>query len=429
MRGRGDKSDPEQAEAGVQQTAWSLVPPRVRRLIYLTSFSSVAYGYLIIAITAYLPEAGMSSGDVGLLIGVNGLVFVVSAIPIGLLADKKGRKNIFLLGLLGIPPSIMVYAFTDDLGLLLIAAAVAGVCEGAFASSWNALIADMTTVGNRTQAFSISFIVGAASFGIGFALPFMFPPIQSWLGITSEEIHSYAFILVAFLSALSPALLWPVLRNYREELKPRIGFVRGRSTGILLKFSGVNSLLGLGAGFIIPLIPTWMLLKFGVTDTWSGPLLAASNISIGFAAIASTRLAARFGMVKAVVLTQGTATIFMLSLAFVPGAVMAAGIYLVRGALMNMDVPILDSMLMGIVTKEERGFASALNSLMWRLPNSITTVVGGEMLERGEYELPFYVATGFYTVSIVLFYKIFRNVKVRDDDVPDNGTDTTVTQG
>ena len=106
---------------------FSSVPSEVRRLVYLTSFSSVAYGYLIIAITAYLPEMGLSSGDVGLLIGVNGLVFVLSAIPIGLLSDRKGRKNIFLLGLSGIPFSILVYAFTSDLGPLLIAAAAAGV--------------------------------------------------------------------------------------------------------------------------------------------------------------------------------------------------------------------------------------------------------------------------------------------------------------
>ena len=388
----------------------------MRRLVYLTSFSSVAYGYLIIAITAYLPEIGLGSGDVGLLIAVNGLVFVLSAIPIGLLSDRRGRKNIFLLGMVGIPPSILVYAFTTDLSHLLIAAAAAGVCEGAFASSWNALIADMTTNENRVQAFSLSFIVGNASFGIGFALPFLFPAIQTWTGMDSEEIHNWAFILVAGLAALSPLLLWSLLRDYKEKLKPRASFIRGKSTGILLKFSGVNSLLGLGAGFIIPLIPTWMLLKFGVTDAWSGPLLAASNITIGLAAILSSRLAARLGMVKAIVLAQGSATIFMLALAWVPGAGMAAGVYLIRGALMNMDVPILDSLLMGIVTKEERGFASALNSLGWRLPNSISTYIGGELLEDGEYELPFYIASAFYAVSIILFYTLFKNVKLRKEE-------------
>ena len=105
----------------------------------------------------------------------------------------------------------------------------------------------------------------------------------------------------------------------------------------------------------------------------------------------------------------------MLSLAFMPGAVLAAGMYLVRAALMNMAVPLLDSYLMGIVTKEERGFASALNSLIWRLPNSVSTIVGGWLLNEGEYELPFFIATAFYAVGIGLFFKMFKGVKPRDD--------------
>ncbi len=398
-----------------RRLGFSTVPARVKWLVYLTTFSSLAYGYIIIAITAYLPEMGMSSGEVGLLIGVNGLVFVVSAIPIGLLADRHGRKTIFMLGMIGIPPSILVYAFTTELVPLLIATAIAGVCEGGFASTWNALIADQTTTRNRNQAFSLSFIVGNASFGIGMALPFVFPAIQSWAGITSEEIHNYAFMLMAGIATLSPITLWPLLRDYEEELKPREGFVKGQSTKILLKFSGVNSLIGLGAGFIIPLIPTWLLLKFGVTDAWSGPLLAMSNITIGLAAIFSTRLAASRGMVRAIVTTQAVSTVFMLSLAFAPGAMMAAGLYLVRAALMNMSVPLLDSFLMGIITKEERGFASALNSLIWRLPNSASTVVGGWLLDREEYELPFYIAAGFYAAGITLFYRVFKDVKPKED--------------
>lgn len=398
-----------------RHSGFKSVPSGVKWLVYLTSFSGLAYGYLIIAITAYLPEVGLSSGDVGLLIGVNGLVFVVSAIPIGILADRRGRKTIFMLGLLGIPPSILVYAFTTELSLLLVAASIAGVCEGGFASTWNALIADQTTTRNRNAAFSLSFVVGTASFGMGFAVPFLFPPIQGWIGLTSEEIHNYTFMLMAGLAALSPALLWPLIRDYKEEMKPRSGFVRGQSTGIVLKFSGINSLIGLGAGFIIPLIPTWLLLKFGVTDAWSGPLLAVSSITIGLAAILSTRLANSYGMVRAIVLTQAMSTFFMLSLAFVPGAILAAGMYLVRAALMNMAVPLLDSFLMGIITKEERGFASALNSLVWRLPNSASTIVGGKMLEDGEYELPFYIATVLYAAGIILFFHYFRDIRPKDD--------------
>jgi len=66
---------------------------------------------------------------------------------------------------------------------------------------------------------------------------------------------------------------------------------------------------------------------------------------------------------------------------------------------------------MSIISPEERGLASAINSIVWRLPNSITTIIGGILLENGQLTLPFMIAAGFYVVSIVLLYATFRNVK------------------
>jgi predicted MFS family arabinose efflux permease len=183
-----------------------------------------------------------------------------------------------------------------------------------------------------------------------------------------------------------------------------------RNLGLLLKFSGINGLIGLGAGFIIPLIPTWLFLKFAMTDAFSGPLLAVSSLVMGVAAFGSPVLAKRWGPIVAIVTTQAASIFFMLSLAFVPDPFLAGALYTVRAALMNMGIPILDSYLMSIITPEERGFASALNSIIWRLPNSVSTVVGGVLLAAGEFQLPFFLATGLYSVAIVLFYAVFRNV-------------------
>ena len=68
---------------------------------------------------------------------------------------------------------------------------------------------------------------------------------------------------------------------------------------------------------------------------------------------------------------------------------------------------------MGLVPTEQRGLASAINSVVWRLPNSITTVLGGIILAMGNYMLPFELATLFYVVSILSFYTLFRNFKTR----------------
>ena len=167
----------------------------------------------------------------------------------------------------------------------------------------------------------------------------------------------------------------------------------------------------LGAGLIIPLVPTWLWLKYGVPDTYSGPMLALVGITIGLAALLSARLGRKYGSVRAIVLCQATSTIFMVMIPLVPGAALAASVYVVRAILMNMAGPLADSYLMSIISKEERGLASAINSIVWRLPNSVTTFVGGALLAAGIFDLPFFLAGLLYIIAIMSFFVLFRNVK------------------
>jgi len=75
-----------------------------------------------------------------------------------------------------------------------------------------------------------------------------------------------------------------------------------------------------------------------------------------------------------------------------------------------MSAPIGDSFLMGIVAPEQRGLASAVNSIIWRLPNSVTTILGGILMAGGYLDIPIFLATAFYLASISSFYIVFRNV-------------------
>ena len=118
------------------------------------------------------------------------------------------------------------------------------------------------------------------------------------------------------------------------------------------------------------------------------------------------------------VLTQGFSTLFMLAIPFMPGAIWAGAVYLIRAAMMNMAGPIMDSYLMGIVDREDRGLASAINSIVWRVPNSVTTVIGGTLLAAGFFALPFILAAGIYLSAVTAFWFNFRNVKVYDEAAP-----------
>jgi len=390
---------------------FSEIPAKAKWLIYLTSFSAIGFGYLIITVTAYYPKLGFDVSDIGLIVAVSGAASVLTAIPMGIYADRHGRKLLFIFGLFSIPPMLLVFAFTTDVTFLLIAAIGAGIGEGAFMACWNALIADMTPPENRTAAFSLSFIVNSAASALGFLLPVAFPYIESSFNVDALTVHSAFFVIVAVVALVSPVSLSLLLRGYREVITPGRKLTRGKHLGTVLKFSGCSSLIGLGAGFIIPLIPTWLFLKWDVQESASGPLLALANLLMALAAMVNTSLAVRYGPVKAIVLTQGIATILMFTLAYASNELLAGVIYLFRAALMNMASPIADSYLMGIISPEERGFASSLNAIVWRLPNNVSTVIGGQLLDAGNFYMPFFLATSFYGISTTAFFVLFRKVK------------------
>ncbi len=398
------------------------IPRRVRWLILSLSFSNLGVGYLIVLVTAYLPQIGFNSGFVGLIIGIFGLVPVAAGIPLGILSDRRGRKWILILGSIGVPAGLIFFGtFAGGVSFaipyFLIGTMILGLAEAAELTTWNAIIADQTDASNRDSAFSLSFIVSSVSIGIGSAIPLVFPTLQSFVSVDSPTIH-LDFILIFFaISLVTPILVIFWLKGYSDRVSPKVKSGSQKSTEtkdpgalrFLLKFSAINSLIGLGAGFVIPLIPTWLFLKFSVPDTYSGPMLAVSNITMALSALASPRLSRRYGLVNSIVMTEGFSTIFMFSLAFIPNAGAAAGIYIVRASLMNMASPLADSFLMGNLSSDRRGLASAINSIIWRLPNSASTIVGGFIMQQGNYTLPFFLATTFYVTSIILFYFNFRN--------------------
>src|SRR6266702_2095651 len=309
----------------------SKIPRKLKWLIVALVFNNVAIGYLLVYLTAFFPELNISAGIVGLLLGLEGAMVLLS-IPLGILSDRKGRKKLLLTGTSLVPLPIIMIALTVNVTLLVVAAIILGIAESAALSTWNAIIADQTSLENRDASFSLSFILGNGGVAFGFLLPTFIPAIQSLTGLNSITVHQDLLVLVGLVSAITPVWLFRILRGYKETPNPS-KLIRGKNFPTLLKFSGINSLIGLGAGFII------------------------------------------------------------------------------RAALMNMSVPLQDSYLMGIMSQEERGLASSINTVVWRIPNSITTVIGGLILATGRFDIPFYLAAVFYVISISLFYTQFKNIR------------------
>jgi len=385
----------------------SRVPPTATMLILSFVPVFLGLGFLYIVLGAWIVTVGFTAEQAGLLIAAQGIAVVLTSIPLGIVSDVYGRKHLLILGNLAGAAALLVFAITTNFLYLISASVVMGFAEGASVTTWNALLADLTDNSNRNRVFSLSFIMINVTTGIGLVLPGAFPALESLTGLTNYTIHRETLLILGLASFISPLMFYILLRNHRETHNPERRWSGLANKGTLARLGFVASTIGFGAGFIIPLVGAWFYYRFNVSDSYSGPILAFSNILIGFSGYASPRLATRFGQMRAIILTTGSSMLFMLSMAFIPIFALAAGVYIVRAALMNMAGPLIDSFSMSIFPAEQRGLVSALSNITFRLPNSLSTYFGGLILGLGLLQLPFFIASAFYIVGLAGFYIFF----------------------
>jgi MFS family permease len=387
-------------------------------LIYASIMPSVAYGLIFTDISYFLTTVqGLPADFTGIVISSMGISTFVASIFLGIAADIYGRKKLLIVGNVLASVILVVLALTTNPILLLAAAIFEGISEAAFLASSNALLADKAENEKRTSVFSLYGFVQSIGFGLGsFAIPSVI--VFELVGFTHKESHVLLYVFIAILSAVSTLIMLKVSESKRlkkteagiMDLLPR------KSKGVLLKYVLTGAIVAFGAGMVVPLMTLWFNLQYGISDTISAPILAVSSILIGLAILVAPRLATRFGLVKAIVITQAASTLFMFFVPFSPNYALAGFVYNMRALLMNMASPLSQSMIMGLVAEDERGAASGISGALWRLPNALSTFIGAWLMGIGLLAEPFFLATLFYIVSIMLFWYYFRKVKMPEEE-------------
>jgi predicted MFS family arabinose efflux permease len=65
---------------------------------------------------------------------------------------------------------------------------------------------------------------------------------------------------------------------------------------------------------------------------------------------------------------------------------------------------------MEVVPERDHAVTNSLLSVAWFLSWSISTDIGGALIERRGYEEPLLIAAGLYVAASVLYWIFFRNV-------------------
>lgn len=392
------------------------IPREAKYLIYAGFLPSLAFGMFYIDISYFLTNVqGLSGILMGSLITVMGVSMVAASIPLGIAADRYGRRKTIIVGNVLASLVIAIFALTVDPVFLVFAAVAEGISEAAFTASSGALMAEKAGNEKRTTAFSLSFFVSNIGFGLGsFAVLLVF--VFEACGITNRDAHVILYLIMAALSLASTLFILKVSESTTLHRGAGLnGMLPRKSWKVMTKYILAGGVVAFGAGMVVPLMTYWLGLMYGVPDAVSGPILGVSSLLMGLTTLAVPVLAKRVGVVNAIVLTQGLSTVFMFATPFSGNYLVASGVYIVRSFLMNMSNPLQQSLIMGLVSPEERGAASGISGALWRLPNSISTSIGAGLMQAGRLAEPFYYATALYVLSIAYFWFAFGRVRLPEE--------------
>ncbi len=395
---------------------YSKIPREAKLLVYLNFVPSIAIGFIYTDLSYFLTKAeALSAFWSGATITTMGATLVVASIPLGILADRYGRRKMVVLGNLCASLSLIGFALTNDISLILLTAVLEGTGEAAFAVSVGALLADKAGDSSRTSAFSLLAFTGWTAASLGSFLIASVAALTG-LGLSELQAHVALFIAVGVLSLSVTPFVFKIGESSRQAPKEgKRGILPRKSGRILAKYSVYSVMIALGAGLFVPLMTLWFSKAYGVSDSLSGPVLGVTSALTAVAVFLSPRLARRAGTVKAIVMTQAGSMLFMVAVPVSPDFGVAATLYAVRVFMMNLSNPLTQSLIMGLVAPDERGMASGISASLWRLPNSFTTLVGASFIGAGLLALPFYIATVLYAVGITLLWVLFRNAKLPEE--------------
>jgi len=190
-----------------------------------------------------------------------------------------------------------------------------------------------------------------------------------------------------------------------------------RSRNIVLKLSSLFALDSFAGGFVVQSFAAyWFYLRFGVEPDTLGAIFFWANIFAGVSALLASRIAARIGLVRTMVVTHLPSNVLLILVPLMPNLSLAVFVLLLRFSISQMDVPTRQSYIMAVVPPEERSAAGGFTGVARTTGAAVSPLLAGFMFARPSWiNMPFFIAGGLKILYDLLLYKEFVTVRPPED--------------
>ncbi len=397
---------------GSYRSALRSFPGNARRYLLTAALQNVGYGVIGTVFAIHLKDRGFSEAVVGDVEGA--LAFAAAAICLLLppLVGTLGYRRLMMVAAISLGAARAAQAFAPSalgivgLGLLF------GVGDGIMQTLSTAFMSE-NGGRRRTALFTADFIarVSAMFAGslIGGGLPMWLRPM-----IGSAEAFRVTIVVAAALMVLSaipaagirePEAATRGLRAWFTTLK---GF---RSWDRLRRLLVPEMLISFGAGLVMPFVAIYLKHQLGATVGQVGIIQAASSVTMAVGALATPYLARRLGLAGTVVLTELASLPFLVAIPLSSSLPVVAGLFLVRGALMNMSWPVYNQLSMEGLPAADKPLVAGWVRFGWSIAWLGGSALGGRLMQHS-YTIPWLVTAVLYAMGALATYLLLRRVVV-----------------
>ena len=391
-------------------------------LLFITRIARMfAYGFLSVVLALYLSEAGLSEGEIGIMLSLTLVGDAAITLWITTTADRIGRRKMLVLGAGLMVLSGGVFVLTQN-PIYLTIAAIFGVISpsgneiGPFLSIEQAGLAQLVSDRNRTKTFAWYNLVGSFATATGaLAGGWLATLLQSngMKSITSYQIVLAGYAIAGILLALCFLRLSSTV-EVTEQAKPQkriLGLHKSRK--IVFKLSALFSLDAFAGGLIVQsMMAYWFHVKFGVEVGVIGSIFFGANILAGISALLAAPLAKKIGLINTMVFTHIPSNILLIMVPLMPNLQLAIIVLLARFSISQMDVPARQSYTMAVVDPDERSAASGVTAIARSAGAAISPTLTGFFLGiPGLLSLPFFLCGGLKIIYDLLLFREFNAVK------------------
>lgn len=402
-------------EQGARTTAryYAGAGPDEKRIVRASFFTGIVGGVLWYVLILFWAALQFTSEEIGLMIAVGSIVGIVTYFIGGYLADRLGRKKMFLLGLTGEALGLLMFLTGKN---FIVFTAAYGLTSFGGSLAWPSLTAWM---GDKASSVNMKYLFGMQQFynQLGLTIATFFgifgPPfVADRTSITLSTGYLSVFALTA-VCAFIPIIFIRRVSETKRAPERLVTSFDSRMRKILLMYCAQSALFGAGAALVIPWFPVIFEKGMGATGTEVAMIITVSNIILALGWLAVPKFADLRGSVTLITVCQIASVAPLVLIPFSEfSLLLVAGLYTARSLLMLVPSPVVSAYVVNIVSEDIRASFLAWSQVAFTLAFSGSSAIAG-YLWANDYTrtAPFIYCGVMYVAGTLLFFAYFRGIK------------------